>query len=279
MGEITAAAVKALREKTGLPMMDCKKALTEAGGSEEQAIELLRKAGKQTMEKRAGRATTSGRIQIYTNLEKGIGAMIDLRCESDPVASNEEFIKLANDLVTQLAEGPGAGTPDELLDQPSPSDPSQPLRQQFDDLNNKIREVFKLQRIVRVDGPCGGYAHHNAASAVLLQVENGDETLAKDISMHIAAMRPCALGIEDLDQEKVAKEREILAEAARAEGKPEQIVEKMVDGRMKNYYAEQCLTEQPFVKDDSKTVGQVAEEAGMKLVSFVHWELSGGDEE
>lgn len=273
MGAITAAAVKALREKTGLPMMDCKKALTEADGNEEKAIELLRKAGKQTMEKRAGRTTSSGRIQIYAGLDKGVGAIIDLRCESDPVASNAEFIQLANDLVTQLAEGPGAGTPDELLDQPSPSNPSQPLRQQFDDLNNKIREVFKLQRIARIDGTCGGYVHHNAASGVLLQVENGDETLAKDISMHIAAMRPSALTIENLDPKVVAKEREILVEAARTEGKPENIIDKMVDGRMKNFYAERCLTEQPFVKDDSKTVGQVAKEAGMKLVSYIHWQL------
>ena len=273
MSAITAAAVKALREKTDLPMMECKKALTEANGDEALAIEILRKKGKQTMEKRAGRTTSSGRVQIYAGLDKNASAIIEIQCESDPVATNEEFIKLADDLAKQLAEGPGASTPDELLDQPSPSDPSQTLRQQFDDLNNKIREVFNLKRIARIDGTCGGYAHHNAASAVLLQVENGDETLAKDISMHIAAMRPAALSVEDLDETEVAKEREILTEAARAEGKPENIIEKMVDGRMKNYYAERCLSEQPFVKDDSKTVGQVAAEAGMKLVSFIHWEL------
>ena len=273
MSAITAAAVKALREKTDLPMMECKKALTEANGDETLAIEILRKKGKQTMEKRAGRTTSSGRVQIYAGLDKNASAIIEIQCESDPVATNEEFIKLADDLAKQLAEGPGASTPDELLDQPSPSDPNQTLRQQFDDLNNKIREVFNLKRIARIDGTCGGYAHHNAASAVLLQVENGDETLAKDISMHIAAMRPAALSVEDLDETEVAKEREILTEAARAEGKPENIIEKMVDGRMKNYYAERCLSEQPFVKDDSKTVGQVAAEAGMKLVSFIHWEL------
>lgn len=273
MGAITAAAVKSLREKTDLPMMECKKALTEAEGDEAKAIDILRKKGKQTMEKRAGRTTSSGRVQIYAGLDKNVGAIIEIQCESDPVATNEEFIQLANDLVTQLAEGPGAGTPDELLEQPSPSKPDQTLRQQFDDLNNKIREVFNLKRVARIDGVCGGYAHHNAASAVLLQVENGDETLAKDISMHIAAMRPVALSIDELDQDEVAKEREILTEAARAEGKPEKIIEKMVEGRMKNYYAERCLSEQPFVKDDSKTVGQIAKEAGMKLVSYIHWEL------
>ncbi|NLE38697.1 MAG: translation elongation factor Ts [Pirellulaceae bacterium] len=273
MAEITAGAVKALREKTGLPMMDCKKALQEAGGDLDKAVEILRKAGKQTMEKRAGRATSCGRIAIYTDLAKGVGTIIDLRCESAPVASNEQFVQLADDLAKQLATGPGAATPDELLDQPSPSNPSEKLRQQFDDLNNRIREVFKLERIARIDGPCGGYAHHNGASAVILHIEGGTPDLAKDICMHVAAMRPKSLRIEDLDPAVVAKEREILSEASRKEGKPENIIEKMVDGRMRNFYAENCLAEQPFVKDDKQTVGKVAEAAGMKMIQFVHWEL------
>ena len=274
MAGITAAAVKALRERTGLPMMDCKKALQEADGDLDKAVELLRKAGMKTMEKRAGRATSCGRMAIYTDMEKGIGAIIDLRCESAPVASNEEFVQLANDLVTQLALGPGAATPDELLAQPSPSDTSKTLQQQFDDLNNRIREVFKLERIERIDAPCGGYAHHNGAAAVLLQVEGGNPELAKDICMHTAAMRPSVVGVEDLDSAAVDKEREILAAAARQEGKPEQIIEKMVEGRLRNFYAERCLVEQPFVKDDKQTVGQVAKAAGMKITRFVHWELS-----
>lgn len=275
MAPITAASVKALREKTGLPMMGCKKALQEADGDLDKAIELLRKAGKQTMEKRAGRATSCGRIAIYTDMDKdkGVGTIIDLQCESAPVATNEEFIQLAGDLAKQLATGPGAATPDELLDQTSPSNSSQTLRQQFDDLNNRIREVFKLERITRIDGPCGGYAHHNGASAVILHTEGGTPELAKDICMHVAAMRPSVLGIDDLDSALVAKEREILTEAARQEGKPEGIIEKMVEGRMRNYYAEQCLTEQPFVKDDKQTVGKVAQGVGMKLVEYIRWEL------
>ena len=273
MAEITAAAVKALREQTGLPMMDCKKALQESDGDLEKAVELLRKAGKKTMEKRAGRETTSGRIAIYLDPDQKVGSIIDLRCESAPVATNTEFMQLADDLAKQLATGPGAATPDELLDQPSPSNPSQTLRQQFDDLNNRIREVFKLERIERIDGLCGGYAHHNGATAVLLHIEGGSLDLAKDICMHAAAMRPTVLCVDDLDAAVVAKEREILAEAARQEGKPENIIEKMVEGRLQNFYAEQCLTEQPFVKDDSQTVGKVADGADMKLIRFVHWEL------
>ncbi|MBN1911311.1 MAG: translation elongation factor Ts [Pirellulales bacterium] len=271
MAAITAAMVKELRERTNLPMMDCKKALTESGGDLDKAVEILRKAGAKTMEKRAGRATECGRITIYTG--DGVGAIVELQCESAPVATNDEFVQLAADLAKQLATGPGAATPEELLAQPSPSSPSKTLKEQFDDLTNKIREVFKLQRIARIDGSCGAYAHHNGASAVLLEIEGGNAELAKDICMHVAAMRPKVLGIDDLDPAAVAKEREILSEAARAEGKPENIIEKMVEGRLRNFYAEQCLTEQPFVKDDKQTVGKVAKGAGMTLKQYIHWEL------
>ena len=273
MAEITAATVKSLRERTGLPMMDCKKALQDANGDVDQAVEILRKAGAKMMEKRAGRATTSGRITIYLKPEGDGGAMVDLRCESAPVASNDQFVQLANDLAQQLAAGPGADSPEALLGQPSPSKTAPKLQQQFDELTNRIREVFKLERIVRIDGRCGGYAHHNGAAGVLLQFEGGNAELAKDICMHVAAMRPAVLYTEELDPAVVAKEREILSEAARKEGKPESIIGKMVEGRLRNFYAECCLAEQPFVKDDKKTVGQVAKEAGMKLVSFVRWEL------
>ncbi len=273
MANITAAAVKSLRERTGLPMMDCKKALQESGGDEEAAIEALRKAGKQTMDKRADRETSTGRVAIYLDQEAGLGAMVELLCESAPVASNEEFVALAEDLAKQLATGPGAATPDELLDQPSPSDTSKTLRTVFDDLNNRIREVFRLNRIARIDATCGGYVHHNGSVGVLLEVEGDDAVLAKDICMHVAAMRPLVVAIEELDSAMVAKEREILSEAARQEGKPENIIEKMVEGRLRNFYAERCLNEQPFVKDDKQTVGQVAKAGGLKVVRFVHWEV------
>ena len=273
MAEITAAVVKSLRDRTNLPMMDCKKALLESGGDIDKAIELLRKTGAKLMEKRAGRATSSGRIAIYLSPDANVGTMIDLRCESAPVATNEHFVQLANDLAQQLAAGPGAASPEALLAQPSPSKTAPTLKQQFDDLNNRIREVFKVERIVRLDGHCGGYAHHNGAAGVLLRFDGGNAELARDICMHVAAMRPAVLHKEELDPAVVAKEREILAEAARHEGKPEKIIEKMVEGRLRNFYAECCLAEQPFVKDDKKSVGQVAKEAGMKLVRFVRWEL------
>jgi elongation factor Ts len=273
MAEISAAAVKSLRERTNLPMMDCKKALTEANGDVDKAVEVLRKAGAKLMEKRAGRAATSGRIAVYVAPTAAVGAMIDLRCESAPVANNENFVQLANDMAQQLATGAGASSPEALLTQPSPSKTAPTLKQQFDELNNKIREVFKLERVVRIDGRCGGYAHHNSAVGVLLRFEGGNDGLARDICMHITAMRPAVVFKEELDPAVVDKEREILSAAARKEGKPENIIAKMVEGRLRNFYAECCLAEQPFVKDDKKTVGQVAKEAGMKLVSFVRWEL------
>jgi elongation factor Ts len=276
MPDITAAAVKALREKTGLPMMDCKRALEEAGGDMDAAVEGLRKAGRKTMEKRVGRETSAGRIAVYTSLEPGVGAMIELLCESAPVANNAEFVALAKDLVEQLALGPGATTPDELLDQPSPSKPGHTLRQQFDDLVNRIREVFRLQRIVRFDGPTGGYAHHNGGSGVLLRIEGGNAELAKDISMHVAAMRPTVVSRDEVDPKLVEKEREIASTAARNEGKPEKVIPKIAEGKLKDFYAQQCLAEQIHPNKEKyagKTVGQLAEAAGMKLSGFVHWEL------
>jgi elongation factor Ts len=275
MGEITAADVKSLREKTGLPMLACKKALVEAGGDQEKAIELLRKSGEKTAEKQAGRATKAGRIAVHSDPDAGVGAIVELRCETAPVASNEEFVQLAKDLVEQLATGPGAATPDELLAQPSPSEEGMTLKQQWDELYNRIRENFEFKRLQRIDGTCSGYAHHNGANGVLLEVEGGNPELAKDICMHIAAMKPQSLSKEDLDPDVVVKEREILSEQARQEGKPDKIIEKMVEGRLRNFYGEHCLAEQVFVKadDKKKTVGKVAGEAGMKLIQFVRWEL------
>lgn len=274
MAEITAAAVMALRKKTGLPMMDCKSALEEAGGDEDQAVELLRKRGAQVLAKRSDRETSFGRFGLYCGLDKSRGAMVELMCESAPVTSNEEFVQLANDLAQQLATGPGAATSEELLDQPSPSKDGMTLREQKDDLFNRIREVFNVGRMVSIDGGTGGYSHNaGTVSGVLVGVEGGSDELARDVSMHVAAMRPAVLAVSDLPADEVDKERQILKAAALEEGKPESIVEKMVEGRLRNYYAERVLLEQPFVKDDKNSVGKFAEANGMTISQFVHWEL------
>ncbi|QDU93235.1 translation elongation factor Ts [Lignipirellula cremea] len=273
MADITASAVKAFRERTGLPLMDCKKALTEAGGDEDAAIEILRKKGKALSDTRGDRETSFGRFGIY--LGDNVAALVELKCESAPVTQNEEFRQLANDLAQQLATGPGAATAEELLAQNSPSK-GIPLSEQKDDLFNRIREVFNVGRIVRFEGRSGAYEHPGSVvHGVLLEADGGTPEQLRDICMHIAAMSPSALKVDELDADEVAKERNILREAALKEGKPESIVDKMVDGRMGNFYAERVLQEQPFVKaENNETVGAFAAANGITLKKFVHWELS-----
>lgn len=278
MAPISAAAVKSLRERTGLPLMDCKRALEATEGDEEKAVEWLRKAGKKAMEKRADRQTATGRIAVYTDCDAGVGAIVELLCETVPVANNEAFIGLAADLAKQLAVGPGAASAQELLDQPSPSRAGRTLRDHFEEVNNRIRETFRVGRIARIDGPCSGYVHHDGTVGVLLHAEGGDPAVARDICMHIAAMQPTAVSRDEIDPAVLEKEREILAEQARAEGKPENLIEKMIQGRLQNFFAEKCLLDQPFVKGSGSkdTVGKVAQAAGIRIVRFVHWVVGKG---
>jgi len=274
MADITAAAVKALRESTGCPMMECKKALQETGGDPEASRDWLRKRGAQVGEKRADRETAFGRFGIFADVSSGVGAMVEVKCESAPVTNNEEFVAFANGLAKQLATGPGAATADELLAQPNPDNTSQTLADLKDDLFNRVREVFNVGRMIRIDSPCGAYSHNaSTVAGVLVEVDGENGEAAKDICMHIAAMRPKALSPAELDADIVTKEKEILTDAARQEGKPEGIIEKMVEGRMRNFYAQSVLVEQPFVKDDKVTVGQYAKDHGLEIKRFVHWEL------
>ena len=226
------------------------------------------------MGRRADRETAFGRFGLYTGVEKTNGAMVELKCESDPVAKNEEFVQLANDLAQQLAEGPGASSADDLLSQPSPSKDGMTLAEQRDELMNRIREVFNVGRLHRSESSCGGYSHQGGTiSGVLVEVEGGTDEAAKDVCMHIAAMRPEALTPEDLDPAVVEQERSILREAALKEGKPENIADKIVQGQLRKFFAEKVLLEQPFVKEQKVSVGKYAGENGMQIKKFVHWEL------
>jgi elongation factor Ts len=254
-------------------MMECKKALQETNGDFELAKQKARESGKKIMAMRQDRSTEEGRLAVYATVNPPVGAMIELQVESAPVAKHEDVIALANDLAKQLATGPGAKTPEDLWKQPAPSRKGSTLAQWKDDLEGKMREVFRLTRIKRVDAPAGGYVHHDAKSGVLLEVEGGNDDLAKGVAMHVAAMRPKATTTAELDPELVKKERAILSEQARKEGKPENIIEKMIEGRMRNFYAEHVLSEQPFVKDDKQTVGKFAAAGGMKLKRFERWQL------
>jgi len=274
---ITAADVKNLRDKTGLPMMECKKALTECNGVAEAAIEWLRKQGIKTQALRSDRETSAGRLAVYTDLEKGVGAMVELKCESAPVANGPDFKDLVADMAKQLALGPGASTPEELLAQKSQQYPDRTLGELKDDLFNRIREVFEVSRIRRIDAPCGGYAHHDGSKACLVELAGNAGAavadVAKDIAMHIVAMAPKAISKDDLDPAAVEKEKEILTEAALAEGKPANIVEKMIVGRLRNFFSDNVLLEQPFVKDDKQTVGKLAKDSGVEVKSMENWTL------
>ena len=267
MADITAAMVKSLRDRTQLPMMDCKKALVEAEGDEEKAIELLRKSGKAKMSSRTDRETGEGRIAIFKG-DKAT-AMIELQCESAPVAANDQFVALANALAKQLAEGPGAATVEELLAQGD-------LQLQFDDLMNKIREVFKIPRILRIEGSTGSYVHHDARLGVVLEVEGDNVEVANNISMQIAGMNPQAVNAATLDPEVLKKEREIAEEQTRTAnaGKPENILAKIVEGRVNAVLKEICLENQDYIVEPGKTVGKVAEDAGLKLKKFHRWVVS-----
>jgi elongation factor Ts len=273
MADISAAAVKALREKTGLPLMDCKSALTEAGGDPARAIEILREKGLKLSERRSDRETAFGRFGIFAGSDKTAGAMVELKCESAPVAGNEEFIQLANDFAEALSKS-NATTVDDLRAQPSPSKPGMTIGEQYDELFNRIREKFEVGRMVRFDGPCSGYSHNSSTVAgVLLQIKGANDSAARDIAMHVAAMRPSALTTGELDPALVDAERKVLRELALKEGKPESIVDKMVEGRLRQFFAEKVLLEQPFVKDDKQSVGQFAKSNGLEVHKFVHYVL------
>jgi elongation factor Ts len=282
MAAVTAAAVMALREKTGLPMMECKKALTECGGDTEQAVEWLRKQGVKTQAMRADRETSMGRLAVYTDLEKGVGALVELKCESAPVAGSPDFKDFVNDIAKTLALGSGASSPEELLSQKSQAHPDKTLGEIKDDLFNRMREVFELSRICRIDAPCGGYAHHDGSKAALIEVTGetaGPQAaeVAKDVAMHVVALAPKAIVKEDLDQSIVDKEREILTEAAKQEGKPENIIQKMIEGRLRNFFSQCVLLEQPFVKDDKQSVGKLLKSVGLSVKRMEHWKIGSGD--
>lgn len=276
MADITAAQVKALRQLTDLPMMECKHALVEADGDQEKAIEILKEQNQKVMLKRADNATSEGRIAVAVADDGSTAAMVELQCESAPVANNDEFKALAENCAKQLLNGPGADGPDALLDQPSPENASQTLREAYEEVVNKIREKIVLAKVVRVDGPANGYVHHDGKTGVLFHAtgESGSAEVLRDVAMHIAAMQSSVVDPEDLDTAAIDEERERLSEEARATGKPENIIEKIVEGRMKVFYQEQgVLTAQQFVKEESKTVSQVLAECGLTAGGFTRWVL------
>ncbi len=278
MAEITAAAVKALREKTDLPMMECKKALTEAGGDEAKAMQILKEMFKKVQEKRADNVTAEGRVFVAVKPDGSEAAMVEIQCESAPVATGEVMQKFGQSMVDQLLAGPGAADAAALMAQKG-AGAAQTFQEQYEEIVNKIREKIVVNRIARVAGPVAGYVHHDFKTGVLFVATGTPKStdVLKDVAMHIAALNPLVTKPEELPQAPVQAERERLSAEARASGKPENIISKMVDGRMKVFYAEQgVLVMQPFAKDDSKTVSQALSEAGLEAATFHRWKVGAG---
>ncbi len=272
--EITAAAVKSLREKTNLPLMQVKKALQEAGGDEDRAIQILKEQVGTVIAKRSDNATNEGRIFVAVADGGKLAAMVEIQCESAPVAGGEDFKKLGEAFVQQLLNGPGADSPEALMSQSAPSGGT--LKETFETLVNKIREKFVVARVARVDGPVGSYVHHDGKTAVLFQADGtGDHSILRDVGMHIAALKPTVVHVEQLDPSVVQAEREKLKAEAKATGKPDNIIDKIVDGKLRVFYKDEAgvLVEQPFAKDDSKSVSQVLAQSGFKAKAFTLWVL------
>ena len=218
MAEITAAAVKALREKTDLPMMECKKALTEAGGDEAKAMQILRDMFKKVQEKRADNVTAEGRAFIAAKPDGSEAAMVEIQCESAPVATGEVLQKFGQAMVEQLLAGPGAADAAALMAQKA-AGASQSFQEQYEEIVNKIREKIVVNRIVRVKGPVGGYVHHDFKTGVLFVASGTPKSsdILKDVAMHIAAINPTVTKPEDLDTAIVQTERDrLIAELTRS---------------------------------------------------------------
>ncbi len=271
MAEITAAAVKALREITDLPMMACKKALQTAEGDQEKAIEILREEAGKIQLKRSGNDTTEGRVTILSSEDNSQTVMLEVVCESAPVAGGEDLVNFSNACVAQLLANPNVNSVEELMALPSEKSPGKTLNDDFMDMLNKIREKIVVSRIARSEGPTGGYVHHDGKTGVLFQAagETADAELLRGVAMHIAALKPAAVTESELDPALVQAERDRLVAEAKATGKPDNIIDKIVDGRMKTFFVEHgVLNYQPYAVDDSKTVSQALAEKGLEAVSF-----------
>jgi elongation factor Ts len=275
MAEITAQMVKDLRERSGLPMMDCKQALAEVGGDMEKAVELLRKRGAAAAEKKAGRATSEGRIGSCVDRAKGVAAIVEMLCESAPVSNNPMFKELADKIARQAALT-GVVDPEALRGSKLADDAGRTINDLIHDAVNVIRENMVLGRVARVEACLPAvYVHFNGKVGVVLAAagENVDDAVLRDVCMHIAFTNPQAVTRDQMPTDVVAKEREFQAEKTKAEGKPAAIVDKIVSGRMDKWFAERTLVEQPFVKDDKKTVGEVLKAAGAQVKSFVRLQV------
>lgn len=270
MANITAGMVKELRERTGLGMMDCKKALVEADGDMEKAIEDMRKASGLKAAKKAGRTAAEGIVKTRVADDNSYGVVVEVNSETDFVARDDSFLKYADDCLTLAFDKKEADVA--TLAAAGLEDTRSALVQ-------KIGENINLRRVAILEADVvDTYVHSNDRIAVLVALKGGDAALARDVAMHVAAANPMVVRASDVPADVLDKEREIFAAQAAESGKPAEIVEKMIEGRIRKYVAEITLLEQAFVKDPDLTVGALLKKAGADVVSFVRYEVGEGIE-
>ena len=275
MTTISASMVKELRERTGLGMMDCKKALAEADGNMDKAIEDLRKASGLKAAKKASRVAAEGIVMTQVAEDGNYGAIIEINSETDFVARDDNFLAFSKDVLNVAFANSDADV-DALLSS-GVEDLREKLVQKIGE-NVNVRRVDRLQFDNADQGIVESYVHSNNRIAVLISLKGGDEALARDIAMHIAAVNPMVVRPEDVPEEILAKESEIYSAQARESGKPEEIIEKMISGRLRKFISEVSLLEQPFVKDPEISVTALLKESGADIVKFVRYEVGEGIE-
>ena len=271
---VTADSVRQLRERTGAGMMECKKALVEAQGDLDTAAEIMRKTGLTKADKRSARIAAEGRVAYAGAADGSSGVLVEVNCETDFVAREADFVAFA-DAVAAAAQASGATSVAAVLALAGAD--GTPLEERRRALIAKIGENVTVRRLARVSGtgPLGSYLH-GTRIGVVVALEGGDVTLARELAMHVAALNPQYLDASKVPPAELAREREILAAQASTEGKPAAIVERMVDGRIRKYLAEITLVGQPFVKDPDVTVEQLLKRAGARVQDFARLEVGAG---
>ncbi|RTZ63332.1 MAG: elongation factor Ts [Aquificaceae bacterium] len=274
---ITAAMVKELRERTGAGMMDCKKVLVETNGDLEAAIDVMRKSGAAKADKKSSRVAADGKVVIAISEDGKEAAILEVNCETDFVAKDENFVNFVDAVAARvLADKPADIAALSAL----PLDSGESVEEVRANLVAKIGENIQVRRFELVSSPEGQiYAYnHGVRIGVAVSMTGGDETLGKDIAMHIAASRPVCVAEADVPAEDLAKEKEILVAQAEGSGKPANIIEKMVEGRIRKYLSEITLLGQDFVKDSDITVAKLLENSNAEVAGFVRYEVGEGIE-
>ena len=275
---ITAALVKELREKTGLGMMDCKKALVETDGDVTEAVTYLRKKGLAASEKKSGRIASEGIVTVVISDDKKSGVMVEVNCETDFVVRNEKFQGFAQSIATFLSENSTINSVEELnAAQWNGETVENIVSTQVAEIGEKII-IRRFNRLSVADGHVGSYIHAGGKIGVLISLNGGDDALLKDLALQVASQNPLFLDRTEVSEDVLNKEREINRERALAEGKPEAIVDKMVEGRLNKYFQENCLLEQEAIKEDKKRVKELLKSAGATIEAFIRFEAGEGIE-